>query len=55
MKNKLFHLIQEKKKSINALFFETSAKDHEYIENLFKEIITEYVNNIVKLNNKKKR
>ncbi len=45
---------KEYAKSINALFFETSAKDHEYIENLFKEIIAEYVNNIVKLNDEKK-
>ncbi len=46
---------EEYAKSINALFFEISAKDHECIENLFKDIATEYVKNIVKLNNEIKK
>ena len=41
---------EEYAKSINALFYEISAKDHECIENLFKESVTEYVKHIVKSN-----
>ena len=33
---------EEYAKSINALFFETSAKDHECIENLFKNVVNYY-------------
>ena len=41
---------EEYAKSINALFYETTATDHECIENLFKESVTEYVKHIVKSN-----
>ena len=34
---------EEYAKSIEALFFETSATDHECIENLFKDVIENYV------------
>ena len=34
---------EEYAKSINALFFETSAKDHECIENLFNNVVNYYV------------
>ena len=43
---------EEYAKKINALFFETSAKDNEVIQNLFKTISIEYAkkNNLIKIN-----
>ena len=35
---------------INAIFFENTAKEHECIENVFKEIIREYYKKILLLN-----
>ena len=46
---------EEYAKSINALFFEASATDHECIENLFKDVVTEYAKNITKNNDDKKK
>ena len=34
---------EEYAKSINGLFYETSATDHECIENLFKDVVLQYV------------
>ena len=45
---------EEYAKSINALFYEVSATDHESIENLFKDVITEYAKNITKNNDDNK-
>ncbi len=45
--------IEEGKKyanDINAIFFENTAKEHECIENVFKEIIREYYKKILLLN-----
>ncbi len=44
---------EEYAKSINALFFETSATDHECIENLFKIVVFEYLKSIIKTNKEK--
>ena len=43
---------EEYAKKINALFFETSAKDNEVIQNLFKTISIEYAkkNNLININ-----
>ncbi len=45
--------IEEGKKyanDINAVFFENTVKEHECIENVFKEIIREYYKKILLLN-----
>ena len=39
---------EEYAKSINALFFETTATDHECIDNLFKLVVFEYVKSKIK-------
>ena len=46
---------EEYAKSINALFYDASATDHECIENLFKDVVTEYAKNITKNNDDKKK